>query len=148
MQRTFRSRRNRHGYSANINVVPYIDVMLVLLVVFMITAPLLNAGFDVDLPKANAAPIKVETTKQRLVASLNVKGEYFLVTNDIAEPMTLAQLRSQVRQVLKRDAQTNVFIKADHRVDYGRVVQLMAVLNEAGAEKVGLITDTPEDEPI
>ena len=141
----FRVRRKRSDYSAQINVVPYIDVMLVLLVVFMITAPLLTEGFAVELPKADAAPIKVDQQQQRLIVSISVKGEYFLSSGDSSEQLSLAQLRSQVQQVLIRDPKVEIFIKGDHRIDYGRVIGLMSALNQAGADQVGLLTGNEQE---
>ena len=140
-----RGRSRRVSYSSQINVVPYIDVMLVLLVVFMITAPLLTEGFAVDLPKADAAPIKVDQLQQRLIVSISVRGEYFLSSGDTSEQLALNQLSEQVGQILARDSEVEIFIKADHRIDYGKVITVMSALSQVGADDVGLLTDDDPD---
>ena len=141
----FASRRKRANYSAQINVVPYIDVMLVLLVVFMITAPLLTAGFEVDLPKADAAPIEIDQQQQRLVISINVKGEYFLASGETSSQLPLNQLRTEIKQIVEREPEVELFIKADHRIDYGKVITVMAALSQVGAKDVGLLIDDDPD---
>ncbi|OGO94610.1 MAG: protein TolR [Coxiella sp. RIFCSPHIGHO2_12_FULL_42_15] len=140
-----KSHRQRKGPLAEINVVPYIDVMLVLLVIFMITAPLLSQGIHVNLPQASARalPSKKELP---LVVSINAGGQYFL---NVAEkpdvPVTEQELLYRVAALLKlaeqQHAERPVYVKGDRAVDYGRVVAVMALLQKAGANDVGLITD-------
>ncbi len=127
-----------------INVVPYIDVMLVLLVIFMVTAPLLTQGIDVELPKAAADPIVTSPDQEPLVLSINAGGELFLsVGDEKASPIEDGTVVTLVSAVLRRNPGTPVLIKADQRVNYGSVVQAMVLLQEAGATNVGFLTDTP-----
>jgi len=127
-----------------INVVPYIDVMLVLLIIFMITAPLLTQGVQVDLPDANAAPLDPEQLRNRepLVLSVDREGRFYVnVGSDEDQPVDEATVRQRVAAVLGRDAETPVLVKADQSVPYGRVVQGMVLLQQAGARKIGFLTD-------
>jgi len=127
-----------------INVVPYIDVMLVLLIIFMVTAPLLTQGVQVELPDADAAPITPEDLRNRepLVLSVDREGRYYVnIGGDEDQPIDEATVLKRVEVVLKRDAQTPVLVKADERVPYGRVVQGMVLLQQAGATKIGFLTD-------
>jgi biopolymer transport protein TolR len=127
-----------------INVVPYIDVMLVLLIIFMITAPLLTQGVQVELPDADASPITPEDLRNRepLVLSVDREGRYYVnIGGKEDEPVDEATVLKRVEVVLKRDAQTPVLVKADERVPYGRVVQGMVLLQQAGATKIGFLTD-------
>lgn len=141
-------REKRYRAIAEINVVPYIDVMLVLLVIFMITAPLLNQGVQIDLPKATA---KVLDSKQQepLIVSINQKGQYFLnVSNQPDKAIEPEQLATRVAAelVIAKQAgiQRQVLVKGDRHSHYGQVVQAMVLLQNAGAETVGLMTEQPE----
>lgn len=131
---------------AEINVVPYIDVMLVLLVIFMITAPILTQGVTVDLPKAESQAVKT-TDREPIIVSVNAAGEYFLnVDQNPDRPMAAENLMVRVAAELalaKESGQTvNVLVKGDQGVPYGRVVLAMSALKQAGAEQVGLVTDS------
>jgi biopolymer transport protein TolR len=129
---------------AEINVVPYIDVMLVLLIIFMITAPMLTQGIKVDLPKAGAEPLPEEMMRQHqpLILSVDSSGQYYLnIGKDEETAITEDTVVERVSTVLQREPQTPVLVKADTNVPYGRVVTGMVLLQEAGAEKVGFITD-------
>lgn len=129
---------------AEINVVPYIDVMLVLLVIFMVTAPLLKQGVEVDLPQASADPVP-PSDDEAIVVSVNADGELFVSVGDAPEePQSAAQIRALVGKVLSAKPQTPVMVAGDHGIDYGRVVELMTLLQNAGAPKVGLLTEPPE----
>ena len=144
MART-RSRR----LMGEINVVPYIDVMLVLLIIFMITAPLLTQGIKVDLPDAGAEPLDPDMLKRHepLVLSVDKRGQMYLnIGRDEDRPVDEATILTRATAVLRRDPQTPVLVKADESVAYGRVVTAMVLLQRAGAEKVGFITD-PLEEP-
>ena len=135
--------RNRR-LMGEINVVPYIDVMLVLLIIFMITAPLLTQGVQVELPDADASPITPEDLRNRepLVLSIDREGRFYVnVGGNEDQPVDEATARQRVRVVLGRDAETPVLVKADERVPYGRVVQGMVILQQAGARKIGFLTD-------
>ncbi len=123
-----------------INVVPYIDVMLVLLIIFMITAPLLTQGVKVDLPKAGAEPLDAQRL-QPLVLSVDRNGRLYLnVGTDPQTALDEATVLARATATLRHDPDTQVLVKADSAVAYGRVVQAMVVLQQAGARKVGFIT--------
>jgi biopolymer transport protein TolR len=127
-----------------INVVPYIDVMLVLLIIFMITAPLLTQGVQVELPDADAQPIDPDLLKDRepLVLSVDRDGRYFLnIGGDEDAPIEAAEVARRAGAVLGRDPATPVLVKADERVPYGSVVRGMVLLQQAGAKKIGFLTD-------
>ena len=129
---------------AEINVVPYIDVMLVLLIIFMITAPLLTQGIKVDLPKAGAEPMPSEDQKP-LILSVDKSGRFYLnLGQDEETPIEENIVVDRVSAVLRREPKTPVLVKADQSVPYGRVVQGMVLLQQSGAEKVGFITDPAE----
>jgi biopolymer transport protein TolR len=137
MAQTSRGRR----LMGEINVVPYIDVMLVLLIIFMITAPLLTQGVKVELPKAASEPIE-QSRLQPLVLSVDRAGQLYL--NVGASPRTALDeetVASLAGEALRREPEKPVLVKADAAVAYGRVVQAMVILQQAGATKVGFITD-------
>jgi biopolymer transport protein TolR len=133
-----------------INVVPYIDVMLVLLIIFMITAPLLTQGVKVDLPKAGAEPLDPEMLKNTIPLVLSVDREGALYMNlgggNPQSPLDADTVAARATAALRRNPELPVLVKADNRVEYGRVVQAMVILQKAGARKVGFITD-PLPEP-
>ena len=132
-----------------INVVPYIDVMLVLLVIFMITAPLLTQGVNVELPKADAAPIAAPPDEQPLVLSVDVDGNLFLSVGDNEdEPQSGDEIIRLVGIVVQTSPETPVFVKADRAVDYGYVVGAMVLLQKGGVQSIGFITDPLESYPV
>jgi biopolymer transport protein TolR len=136
--------RKRRRPVSEINVVPYIDVMLVLLIIFMVTAPLVTQGVKVDLPKAEAQPLE-EESKPPLVASVDAQGQYFLNVGDIQqEPMSAVDLAVLVAAHLQVEPNTPIVVKGDGAVAYSEVVQLMVLLQRAGAPSVGLMTTPPE----
>ncbi len=137
--------RKRRRPVAEINVVPYIDVMLVLLIIFMVTAPLVTQGVNVDLPKAQANPL-AEDTKPPIIASVTINYEYFLSVNGEKKgPLQPVELAVLVGAHLAVEPETPVMVEGDGRVDYNAVVQLMVLLQkEAKVPSVGLMTDTPE----
>ncbi len=128
---------------AEMNVVPYIDVMLVLLIIFMITAPLLTQGIKVDLPKVATEPLSQDMTEQPpLILSVDKAGSFYLnIGGDEKMPVAEEVVVERVSTVLRREPKTAVLIKADKGVPYGRVVEGMVLLQQSGAEKVGFITD-------
>jgi biopolymer transport protein TolR len=137
MAQTARGRR----LMSEINVVPYIDVMLVLLIIFMITAPLLTQGVKVDLPKAGAEPLEAQSL-QPLVLSVDRTGRLYL--NVGANPQAALDedtVAARAAATLRRSPATQVLVKADNAVAYGRVVQAMVILQRAGARKLGFITE-------
>lgn len=133
---------------AEMNVVPYVDVMLVLLVIFMITTPLLSQGVKVNLPKAQAQTLSAKD-KEPIVVSVDAKGNYFL--NIASNPEQIIDATALVNRVSaelqidqKQGQQRQVLVKGDQNVDYGKVVQAMVLLQQAGAQSVGLMTEQPE----
>ena len=126
---------------AQINVVPYIDVMLVLLIIFMVTAPLLQQGVEVSLPQTSSQPLSQEQ-KDPLVVTVNAAGELFLnVGEDPKTAISEDQVAQLVGTLMRAEPETPVLVKGDQSVPYGRVVKAMALLQAAGAPKVGLVTD-------
>jgi len=133
--------RQRKRPMADINVVPYIDVMLVMLVIFMITAPLLNQGVDVDLPQADAEPME-DAQQDPLVLTVDAEGRYFLnVGGDPEQEIDADTLLLRASAVLRQRPGVSVLVRGDAQVDYGLVVAAMSLLQQAGAAKVGLITE-------
>lgn len=133
---------------SDMNVVPYIDVMLVLLIIFMITTPLLSRGVDIELPQADAQPITLEEIKdhQPIVLSIDAQGRYFLnISGDGRTALDPELVRASVAQALSENKARPVFVQGDHRVSYGRVVRAMVLLQKAGAGRVGMITDPPQE---
>ena len=128
---------------AEINVVPYIDVMLVLLVIFMATAPLLMQGVEVDLPKADASPVS-DSDAEPLIVSIDAQARLYLnlgASDDQA--LSMETVKQRVETVLKRNPEKAVMVWGDAAVPYGEVVVLMSELQEAGAPSVGLVTEAP-----
>ena len=133
----------RRRMLAEINVVPYIDVMLVLLVIFMVTAPMLMQGVEVELPKADAAPVE-DQDAEPLIVSIDSQGQLFLnLGANEKQVLELATVRQRVAAVLRRTPDKPVLVWGDQRVAYGDVVIVMTALQEAGAPSVGLVTESP-----
>jgi len=133
----------RRRMLAEINVVPYIDVMLVLLVIFMVTAPMLMQGVEVKLPQATAAPVANQDAEP-LIVSINDRGQLFLNLGvDEKQALELATIRQRVAAVLRRSPEKPALVWGDQRVAYGDVVVVMTALQEAGAPSVGLVTENP-----
>lgn len=131
-----------------INVVPYIDVMLVLLVIFMVTAPLLTQGIEVELPKAAATSIE-GADETPLVLSVDAQGNLYLdVGDDEDTPKSGEDIVKRVRAVLNRNPDVPVLVKADRAVEYGYVVGAMVLLQQGGAENIGFVTDPLDTYPI
>jgi biopolymer transport protein TolR len=134
---------------AEINVVPYIDVMLVLLIIFMVTAPLLTQGIKVELPKAGAEPIEDVSNQPPLVVSVDAAGNLYInVGDDEDEPVTGRDIVARVAAVLRNRPNTPVLVKADRAVAYGNVVGAMVLLQQGGAENVGFVTDPLNTYPV
>lgn len=129
---------------AEINVVPYIDVTLVLLIIFMITTPLLQTGVKVDLPEAESAVVE-QKNDPPLVISIKEEGQYYIMVGDKdQEQLEPEEIEGRVAAVLNEKPQTQVLIEADKGVDYGTVVTVMAGLKNAGVPNVGLMTKPGE----
>lgn len=140
--------RVRRKPMAEINVVPYIDVMLVLLIIFMITAPLLTQGINVDLPQAVANPVEAPENTEPLIVSVDAEGNYYSsIGENPDEPVDPQSLATRVAAVIRNNPQVPVMVKGDASANYGQVVGLMALLQQAGVPNVGLITKQPENQP-
>lgn len=134
--------RGKHRRVAEINVVPYIDVMLVLLVIFMVTAPMLLQGVDVQLPQASAEPIQVEDERAFLVVSVTQQEDYFLeVGGSDPQPVALNALTDTIIDLLQNQPELSVLVRGDRDVAYGKVVELMSKIQQSGVHRVGLITE-------
>ena len=132
-----------------INVVPYIDVMLVLLIIFMVTAPLLTQGVKVELPKAGAEPIEDVPNHPPLVISVDSAGNLYInVGDDEDEPTAGNEIVARIAAVLRNRPDTPVLVKADRAVPYGNVVGAMVLMQQGGAENVGFITDPLDTYPV
>lgn len=135
-------KRVKRKLVAEINVVPYIDVTLVLLVVFMITAPLLMQGVKVELPTANSAPMDTKD-QEPFIVSIKSDGSYWVDQKGNNVATSLADVKDRVAKILRQRPQTPVLVWGDANVDYGSVVSLMSELQLAGAPSVGLVTEPP-----
>jgi biopolymer transport protein TolR len=132
-----------------INVVPYIDVMLVLLIIFMVTAPLLTQGVKVDLPKAGAEPIADVPDHRPIVVSVDAEGNLYInLGDDEDKPAKSQEIVARTSAVLRNKPETPILVKADRAVPYGNVVGAMVLLQQAGAENVGFVTDPLETYPV
>ena len=128
---------------SEINVVPYIDVMLVLLVIFMVTAPMMTQGIRVDLPEANSPTVDVPEDEVVLVVTVDVDGIYFMNVGEAEEPVALSMVGERTKRILAANPGIQVLVEGDRNLSYGVVVYLMTVLQNAGATNVGLITEPP-----
>ena len=136
---SFGERRDDDSLMADINVTPLVDVMLVLLIIFMVTAPMLHQGIEVALPKANAAPIPVRRDDP-LVLSINRNGMVYLRD----EPIHPTRLVERLTPLLSGKADETIFLKGDRDVAYGKVVEILDTLQRGGISRVGIVTDRPE----
>ena len=138
------SRRTKRKAMVEINVVPYIDVMLVLLIIFMITAPMLTQGVKVDLPQAQAKKIPPSEQKP-LIVTVNQQGQYFINQNNEQNALTAGQLSELVATTLTQDKNKQVYVRGDKNASYGQVVNAMVLLQKAGVASVGLVTDDTKE---
>jgi len=136
------TRRRKSQLVAEINVVPYIDVMLVLLIIFMITAPLLTQGVEVDLPQTKVADLIAQDADQPIVFTVNQTGDYFWEPA-AGKPQQIAaeDLSARASNLIAQYPKAPVLVKGDQAVPYARVMQLMVLLQQAGATQVGLVTE-------
>jgi len=128
--------RRAHGVMAEINVTPFVDVMLVLLVIFMVTAPLLTAGVQVDLPKADAKSIGQQDNAP-IEIGLDSKGNIFIGETKV----TQERMKTMLEAIAVESTDKRVYIKADKDIDYGTVMQVTAIVNNAGFNKIAFVTD-------
>jgi len=140
----YRSKKPGRKLNAEINVVPYIDVMMVLLVIFMVTAPLLTQGVAIDLPQALSNPLDVDKNREPLIVSVTKQGDYYLeLGENNQQPVSLARIKLQVSKIMQQQPDTTVLLKGDRDVDYGKIMQLMTILQQAGVPDVGLVSEVP-----
>ena len=133
--------RRRRRFLAEINVIPLVDVVLVLLIIFMVTAPMLHRGMDITLPTSESNTIKPE---ERMVLTIESDRKVYL-DNDV---LTVDQLRLKLHEAKERNASVSVYLRADRRVPYGTVVHVMDAVKLAGIEKMGMVTDVAAFEEI
>ena len=141
------SRKKERRLMGEINVVPYIDVMLVLLIIFMITAPLLTQGISVDLPAVGAQPLDPDLLRENepLVLSVDREGAFYLnIADNPDAPVDEQTVVNMTAAVIRQNAATPVLVKADENVPWGRLARGMVLLTQAGAANVGMITDPLE----
>lgn len=136
-----RRAKKKRKLNADINVVPYIDVMMVLLVIFMITAPMLTQGVDVELPKASSDPVDTQDSEP-VIVTVDKDGQYFIdVGGDPLAPVTGEVVEERVSKILNGNPKKLLLVRGDKGVNYDHVIQLMTLLQKAGAESVGLVTE-------
>ncbi|MEH6630318.1 MAG: protein TolR [Halopseudomonas aestusnigri] len=135
---TRRWTRSSQKPMSDINVTPFVDVMLVLLIVFMVTAPLLTVGVPVDLPKTQAKTLNA--SEEPLVITVNAQGELYIQEAKIEED----QLVPRLNAITENKPDTRVYVRGDKSIDYGRVMQVMGLVNSAGYERVALIAELPK----
>ena len=136
-ERSRKGRRHRVRPMSEINVTPMVDVMLVLLVIFMVTAPLLTVGVQVDLPQTQASAIR--DPDEPIAVSINAEGKVFLQDTEIE----MENLGPRLRAITGTNPDIRIFVRGDKTVDYGRVIEVMGTINAAGFNKVALITQAP-----
>ncbi len=136
VRRRSRRGRDRH-HMAEINVTPFVDVMLVLLIVFMITAPLLTTGVNVDLPQAKSSPLPGQD--EPLAVTLAADGTIYI--QDSAVP--LENLAARLAAITGENRETRIFVRGDRSIDYGRVMAVVSAINQAGFTRVALVTEAP-----
>jgi len=137
--------RVRRKRMSEINVVPYIDVMLVLLVIFMVTTPLLTQGIKVELPQADSQNIESKG-QEPLVVSVDQQGRfYFNIGDKPDQSLDAKKLMVRVKAVLRHRQDSTVYVKGDRNVAYGEVVQVMALLKQSGVEHIGMVTRLPDN---
>ncbi|MFO1493429.1 MAG: protein TolR [Lysobacterales bacterium] len=140
-------RRKRRKPVSDINVVPYIDVMLVLLIIFMVTAPLMNLGVELDLPQSTANPLN--TPEEPVMVSVTKDGAFFLTIGGQRDPVDRATLVTKIAAFVAQNPKVPILVGGDRDVDYGKVYEAMVALQEAKAPRVGLMSDPKprEDAP-
>lgn len=137
---SFRAGRGRYRPMNEINVTPFVDVMLVLLIIFMVTAPLLVAGVPVNLPQSQAKPLPEDS--EPLAVTLDAEGTLFLQDTEIRRDELVPRLRA----IAESNPDLRIYVRADQTIAYGRVMQVMGLLNGAGFNRVALVTETPSSE--
>jgi biopolymer transport protein TolR len=138
--------RRRRKPMSDINVVPYIDVMLVLLIIFMVTAPMMMQGVEVEVPEVVSGPLDRDDEQEYLIVAVDEQGRIFIERGE-EEPRTvqIAEVGEYALRVLQQQPSLEVYIRGDNRIDYGTVMRVMAALQQAGITSVGLITEAPNE---
>ncbi len=131
--------RTRYKPMSEINVTPMVDVMLVLLVIFMVAAPLLTVGVPVELPQSKAPAITEQ--KEPLVITVNAQGKLFLQNTELGDDELVPRLQA----ITKNNPEADIYVRGDRAIDYGRVMEVMGMVSAAGFSKVSLITEQPRD---
>ncbi len=131
---------SNNSFMSDINVTPFVDVMLVLLIIFMVTAPMMTQGVDVALPEATAEPLPAE--KEKLIISIDNQTTVFI--NDV--PVTVDDLNEKLKRIMNNRSDREVYLKADKDIPYGTVVRVMSEIKLAGVEKLGMVTIPPTKE--
>ena len=131
--------RRRHGLMTEINVTPMVDVMLVLLIVFMVAAPLLTVGVPIDLPETRAKPL--EGDKEPITVTVDTEGRVYLQDTEIA----IADIVDKLAAIAANGDQERIFVRGDRNVDYGTVMKVMGTISAAGYRRIGLVTDIEQD---
>lgn len=139
------AKATRRKPMSEINVVPYIDVMLVLLVIFMVTAPLMTQGIKVDLPEAMSGPLEVDDDEPMLVVSVKANGSYYMNVGEEEEAVPLKEVQTRAAKIILARPDIKVLVEGDKNLPYGVIVDLMNTLQIAGASSVGLITEPPSN---
>ncbi|MDZ7581404.1 MAG: protein TolR [Deltaproteobacteria bacterium] len=129
-----------NSFMSDINVTPFVDVMLVLLIIFMVTAPMMTQGVDVALPEATADPLPAE--KEHLMISINTQAAVFI--NDV--PVSVEELNEKLKRIMSTRSDRAVYLKADKDIPYGMVVRVMSEIKLAGVERLGMVTVPPTEE--
>jgi biopolymer transport protein TolR len=129
-----------NSFMSDINVTPFVDVMLVLLIIFMVTAPMMTQGVDVALPEATADPLPAE--KEHLMISINTQAAVFI--NDV--PVSVEELNEKLKRIMSTRSDRAVYLKADKDIPYGTVVRVMSEIKLAGVERLGMVTVPPTEE--
>ena len=128
---------DENGVMSEINVTPFVDVMLVLLIIFMVTAPMMNQGLEVDLPDANANSLPADTEDDMLTLSITESGQYYINKREILSD----ELATKLTAIAEANPDQAVYLKADASVPYEKVAQLMAACTQAGITKIGMVTE-------
>ena len=136
-----RRRRSNQNIISEMNVVPYIDVMLVLLIIFMVTAPMMTQGIKIDLPKASSEQVEISEDNLPIVIAINKEGNYYNETTSESSLTTKSALIMFIMNKKKENPNVNILIKADENVSYGKVVKLMSLMKKNNISNFGLITE-------
>jgi biopolymer transport protein TolR len=135
-----RKRKSSQNLISEMNVVPYIDVMLVLLIIFMVTAPMLNQGIEVNLPKAGGEAVEMSKDNLPIIITLNIEGKYFIETNGAFVEVSKDALIAKILKDKDKRPSVKILIKGDEGVEYGKIVTIMDILNQNNITNFGLLT--------